>query len=138
MRLIAPIALALSFACASSTASGPAAATSTGALASSEGLVPVEEAGRYQGRKVSVEFTIVQVGGSKGSTFLNSKPHTPQSEDFVAYIPSASKQAFTAQFGEDLRAALQGKKVRVTGEVVIFKGQPEIVLKSADQLQLIP
>jgi hypothetical protein len=41
-------------------------------------------------------------------------------------------------FGGDLAKAITAKAVRVTGHVVLYRGKPEIVISSPDQLSVDP
>jgi DNA/RNA endonuclease YhcR with UshA esterase domain len=43
-----------------------------------------------------------------------------------------------AAFGGNAAKAISGKAVRVTGRVVLYRGKPEIVIATPDQLTIDP
>src|SRR3954466_7310320 len=101
--------------------------------------ITADDAAKHVGETATVEFTIVQVGKSKENTFLNSKAYERggDNKSFVCFIPGDAKAAFQKKFGDDLKISFQGKKVQVTGLLKDFRGSPEVVLNSPDQLKII-
>jgi hypothetical protein len=112
-----------------------------------------EEATHHVGETVSLEYTVAQVGLTRSIVFLNSKPFRPGNADFVAVIFDKVRPQFEKAFGGDLRAALEGKRVRVSGQVKLYERKarsesdgdqiaassvPEMVLESPEQLALVP
>ncbi len=69
----------------------------------------------------------VRVSG-KGTVFVNFGPAYP-SQDFTAVIFTSS----AAQFGNVMR--YQGKTLAVTGEITMWKGKPEAILRTPAQLR---
>ncbi|MCE9584543.1 MAG: hypothetical protein K8T20_18800 [Planctomycetes bacterium] len=103
----------------------------------SRDAIAPEKAGDFVGKTVTVEFTVVAVGASTRSDtlFLNSRARA-ENGAFVAVIFKSARAVFEKQLGADL-ASLEGRKVRVTGEVKLYKDSPEIVLDSPSQLQVV-
>ena len=98
-----------------------------------------DQASAHVGESVTIEFRVVQVGHSKDSVFLNSQKYVKgEGSGFTGFIPKDARFGFEKAFGGDLKAALEGKTVRVTGKVKEYKGNPEMVLTSPDQLMLVP
>lgn len=79
--------------------------------------------------------TVAQVYVSaKGNVFLNFGGRYPghESAGFVAarYVPACG--------GVESLRKLEGASIRITGEIKIYKGKPEIAVKSASQIQKSP
>jgi DNA/RNA endonuclease YhcR with UshA esterase domain len=64
----------------------------------------------------------------RGNTFVNLDRAYPN-QAFTAFIPASSASA-----GADLRS-LEGKNICVTGKVALYKGKPEIVVTTKEQIQ---
>ena len=72
---------------------------------------------------------MVKVFTSKnGNTFLNFGAAYPN-QTFTGWIPKNSPLA-----GGSPLAGLEGKKVKITGAIELYKGKPEIKIMSTDQL----
>jgi DNA/RNA endonuclease YhcR with UshA esterase domain len=91
-------------------------------------IVPDSDAHKYVGQTVTVEGLVANVFTSnKGNTFLNfGRPYPKQA--FTAVIFSSVRERFPGV------ERWQGKKVRVTGRVELYKDRPEIKLNSPSQL----
>jgi DNA/RNA endonuclease YhcR with UshA esterase domain len=96
--------------------------------------IPASDAAANVGKTVTVKFTIAHVAESKGNVFLDSQK---QRGGFVCFLPHKSHEVFEKAFGEDLKKALEGKTVEVTGEIALYKDAPQIILKSAEQLKIV-
>jgi hypothetical protein len=91
-------------------------------------VIPDTEAAQHVGQKATVEGTVVAVFTSKnGNTFINFGDRYPN-QSFTGWIPRDSELA-----GSDL-GGLEGKKVKVTGTIELYKGKPEIKILSKEQL----
>ena len=87
------------------------------------------EAAQHVGQQATAEGTLVKVFTSKnGNTFLNFGAAYPN-QTFTGWIPKDSPLA-----GDESLSALEGKRVRVTGTIDLYKGKPEIKIMSKDQL----
>jgi DNA/RNA endonuclease YhcR with UshA esterase domain len=92
-----------------------------------EPIVADTDAAAHVGQMVTVQGTVASVFVSqKGNKFLNFEQPYPN-QVFSAVIFSNS----AAQFGDI--SGYQGKQVQVTGRVTLYKGKPEIIVKSPDQ-----
>jgi hypothetical protein len=84
------------------------------------------------GQKAAVEGTVVAVFTSnKGNTFINFGGKYPH-QTFTGYIPPGSALAG----GSSSLADLEGKRIKITGTIALYKGKPEIKITSKDQLVL--
>ena len=84
----------------------------------------------YIGQEVLVEGVVSQVSVSgKGTTFLNFGGLYPD-EVFYAVIFPNNSDLFPGVEN------LEGANVAVHGMIEIYKGKPEIILSSPDQLEL--
>jgi hypothetical protein len=77
-----------------------------------------------------VEGPVVKVFTSKnGNTFLNFGAAYPN-QTFTGWVPKNSPLA-----GDASLSALEGKRVRVSGTIDLYKGKPEIKIMSKDQIE---
>jgi DNA/RNA endonuclease YhcR with UshA esterase domain len=106
------------------------AAWMPGAQAGAETVVKPEDAATHAGQTVVVEGTVAKVSSSQRSatTFLNFCAPYPN-QCFTAVIFQSARSLFADPQG------WEGKKVRVSGRVKVYKGKPEIVLEKPSQIQ---
>jgi DNA/RNA endonuclease YhcR with UshA esterase domain len=85
-------------------------------------IVSDSEAAQHIGEKVTVEGVVTTVSESKRGVaiFINS---------FIGWIPACFPLA-----KDSTLLALQGKKVKITGRIELYRGKPEIKILSKDQL----
>ena len=103
----------------------PAEEAKTNALAK----IPAREAKEYIGSEKTVTGTVVEVNQAEKLVRLNfDKPFPAQT--FTAIIFAAKTNLFS-----DL-PKLKGKTVEVSGKIVAFRGHPQIVLLSTNQLKI--
>lgn len=97
-----------------------------------QAVIRDSESASYIGKSVTVEGTVVSVHVARsGITFLNFGAAYPN-QTFTAVIFQATSSRFpNAQQWE-------GKRVRVTGKVQLYRGKPEIVLSESSQLVAAP
>jgi DNA/RNA endonuclease YhcR with UshA esterase domain len=95
-------------------------------------VVRDSEAGFHVGESVTVEGTVANVRVTRsGTTFLN----------FGAAYP---KQTFTAVIFSSVAGRFpnpqqwEGKRVRVSGKVRLYRDRPEVVLEASSQLAAAP
>ncbi|QNN25001.1 DNA-binding protein [Planctomycetales bacterium ZRK34] len=100
-------------------------------------VVGWEQAGEHVGEKVTVEGPVVataylqHVGGKP--TFLNvGKPH-PEPGRFTVVIWGKHRDNFDGA----PEKTYADKKIRVTGVIKMHKNNPEIIVKSPDQIQIV-
>jgi DNA/RNA endonuclease YhcR with UshA esterase domain len=88
--------------------------------------VPDGEAGRHVGQEITVEGRIAQVkvfrGGAEALDLGGRYPH----QTLVIYIPAADV--------EGMPDYKEGEKIAVKGTVMLYKGGPQIVVKSPGQI----
>jgi hypothetical protein len=73
---------------------------------------------------------VTAVSSSKGNTFINFGGKYPN-QTFTGWIPKDSKLA-----GGSTLAGMEGKKIKITGRIELYRGKPEIKITSEDQLAL--
>lgn len=104
------------------------AALATPALAETQTIAPAD-AKAHVGQTVTIEGPVGNVSTARsGMTFIDIGGRYPDNA-FAAVIFSDDSGKFA-----DVKA-LNGKVVDVTGAVTLYRGKPEIVLKSADQMK---
>lgn len=93
-------------------------------------IVSASKASQHIGETASVVGTVSEVHSSRsGTVFLNFDAPYPN-EDFTAVIFSSSSDRFT-----DLDR-YQGQKVSVYGRIKMYRGRPEIIVNSPEQLTI--
>ena len=99
--------------------------------AGAETVISDTEAAQHVGQAVSVEGTITKVFKSKnGNTFLNFGGNYPD-VTFVVWIPEDAPEAADPDLTN-----LQGKKVKITGTIQLYRGKPEIKVSSKEQIAI--
>jgi len=103
-----------------------------GRAASQVPTVPDSEVANHVGQAVTVEGLVASVHVShSGIIFLNfGRPFPSQTVTAVVFRAAAGRFPDPHQW--------EGRRVRVTGEVRLYRGRPEIVLSAPDQLQPAP
>lgn len=93
-------------------------------------VITAAAASSYAGQTVTVRGVVSDVHATRaGMTFIDMGGRYPDNV-FTAVIFAESE----AEFPE--AASLDGRTVEITGRVRLYRGKPEIVLRSADQLKV--
>lgn len=102
------------------------------------GVTPVKtlqtQRARYLGRLVTTEFTVVQ------SSVQGSVMRLQSDRDSLTHLAVIIFQSYEPRFtglGIDPRSFYTNKKIRVTGEFSEFQGQPQIIVRSPWQIELV-
>lgn len=78
-----------------------------------------------------VEGVVAKVFSSKGgNTFLDIGAAYPN-QTFTGWIPNASPVSKSP-----ILSGLEGKRVKITGRIELYKGKPEIRIDVASQLEI--
>ena len=99
-------------------------------MAQTATVIADTDAAKHIGEKVTVEGIVVEVFTHGRNFFIdlgNPYPH----QTLTGWIPENSELANESRFFD-----LEGKKIRMTGTIELYKGKPEIKLMSKDQLIL--
>jgi DNA/RNA endonuclease YhcR with UshA esterase domain len=107
-------------------AAGLAMVMATSAYA--ETVTP-QDASQYVGSSVTVEGVVSQVSRSGGTTFINFGGRYPNHVFYAVILRSNSG------FFSDMQS-LEGRQVAISGQIEFYKGKPQIVLRSPDQIEL--
>ena len=101
--------------------------------AAQQRVVPDSTAARYVDQTVTVEGIVAGVGSARRSatTFLNFGAAYPKQTFTAVIFRSAASRFPNPQQWE-------GKRVRVTGKVRLYRNRPEIILESPQQLTAAP
>ena len=98
-------------------------------LAQTSTVIPDTEAAQHVEQHITVEGIVVKIFTSKsGNTFLNFGAAYPD-QTFTGWIPSG-----TVLTSDPFLQSLQGKKVKITGRIELYRGKPEIKVLSKDQI----
>jgi hypothetical protein len=111
----------------------PRTVTSAGSPlpAGARGVVPWEEAHRHAGEEIVAEGTIVRTHRAEKVLYLNFHPNWKRYLSLV--IPASDLHRFPA----DPEKAYRGMKVRARGEVQVYKGRPEMVVRSPEDITIL-
>lgn len=95
-------------------------------------MIAADSAAKHVGEEVVVQGIVTSVHTSEhdSTTFLDFGPKFP-GQTFTAVIRSAARSRFTGV------EKLVGSAVLVKGTITLYKGKPQIVLKTADQLRVV-
>ena len=92
-------------------------------------VIPANEAAAHVGEYATVEGVVAKVFTSnKGNTFRNIGASYPN-QVFTGWIPPASPVSKSP-----LLSGIEGKHVKITGRIEMYKGKPEIRINAAEQL----
>jgi DNA/RNA endonuclease YhcR with UshA esterase domain len=95
-------------------------------------VIPDSAAVHHVGQTGTVEGTVVNVHATRtGTTFLNFGTAYPNQTFTAVIFRSAASRFPNPQQWE-------GKRVRVTGRVQLYRGRPEIILQEPSQLKGAP
>jgi micrococcal nuclease len=95
-------------------------------------VIPWEEAHRHRGGEIVVEGTIVRTHRTSDVLYLNFHPNWKRYLTLVIFVKDLPL------FPADPEKAYRGKKVRVRGEVKLFKDRPEMVVRSPGDITVVP
>ena len=103
-----------------------------GQARSQQPVIRDSEAATHVGESVTVEDSVVGVHTTRsGTTFLNFGAAYPNQTFTAVIFRSAASRFSNPQQWE-------GKRVRVTGRVRLYRGRPEVVLEAPGQLVVAP
>jgi len=96
-----------------------------------EAVIPWQEAHRHQGEGIVVEGTIVRTHHAEKVVYLNFHPNWKRYLTVVIHVQDLPL------FPVDPEKAYRGKKVRVRGEVNLYKDRPEMVVRSPEDITVL-
>jgi DNA/RNA endonuclease YhcR with UshA esterase domain len=102
------------------------------ALSVSSHAIPPEDAAKHEGEAVTVEGKVFEVIVSgKGNAFLNFGGTNPNQEFAAVIFARASNSDFV-----NLKL-YEGKTVTVTGNIQLYRGKPEIIIKDSSLIKVV-
>ena len=96
-----------------------------------EEIIPWEDAHRHQGEEIVVEGTIVRTHRAKKVMYLNFHANWKRYLTLVIFVKDLPL------FPGDPETAYKGRKVRVRGEVKLYKDRPEMVVRSPGDITVV-
>lgn len=94
-------------------------------------IIKHQDAGEYEGKYVSSAGLIVSAKDTGRVTFLNFEKDYKKGLVLVIFAKDYKR------FREKPLTMYKGKYVEFEGRVKIYKGRPEIIIKSSDQIKII-
>ncbi len=101
------------------------------------GVLTPAEAAKQVGKTVTVEFVVKATGGTGSRVFINSEESFRDENNFTVVLERTLPAKITAKLGQEPKAALLKKKIRVTGKVEMFQGKAQIKLDAPEHLAII-
>ena len=95
------------------------------------GVVSWQDAGLYLGQRLAVEGDVVRVYNSGKAAFLNF------AEDYQGTFSVVIFAADFDQWSGPPEQVYLGQRVRVSGKIKEYKGAPEIIVESPEQIEII-
>src|SRR5512141_2908898 len=95
-------------------------------------IIPWEDAPRHPGEEIVVEGTIVRTHRAKKVVYLNFHANWKRYLTLVIFVKDLPL------FPGNPETAYKGKKVHVRGEVKLFKDRPEMVVRSPEDITVVP
>jgi hypothetical protein len=96
------------------------------------GVICWTEGAYYAGQQVTVQGKVVTAYDSGNAIFLDFDP------DYQKWLYVLIWPEFKQRFpGGDPVGLYEGRVVLVTGTIVMYKGTPEIIVESPDQIQIV-
>jgi DNA/RNA endonuclease YhcR with UshA esterase domain len=89
------------------------------------------------GEKCTVQMDVKSVGKGKGVVFLNSKAVYKDADNFTVFISKAGVEKLKEAKIDDPAAYYKSKTVLATGVVKLYREKPEIVVETAEQIQVV-
>jgi micrococcal nuclease len=96
-----------------------------------QNLISWKDAAKYYNQTKTVEGTVVVTRNTGKVCFLNFSENWRT--DFTAVIFASD----LAKFPASPEAYYKGKKVRITGRIQEYRGKPEVILKSSNQIWIM-
>jgi endonuclease YncB( thermonuclease family) len=97
-----------------------------------ETAVPWNEAGSRVGTEIVVEGTIVRSHRAASALYLNFHPN------WKRYVTVVILAEDLPKFPVDPESAFRGKKIRVRGEVTLFRDRPEMIVRDPVRITVVP
>jgi alkaline phosphatase D len=98
-----------------------------------EGVIAPAEAAKKVGEKVTVQFTVLSTGGTS-NLYLNSDKNFRTKENFAVVLGAKAK---TGPWEKATGDTFNGKIIRATGTVKLFKGSPQLDIVDEKQLEIV-
>jgi micrococcal nuclease len=95
-------------------------------------VIPWEEAHRHEGEEIVVEGTIVRTHRAEKVVYLNFHANWKRYLTLVIFVKDLPL------FPADPEKAYKGKKVRVRGEVKLYKDRPEMAVRDPANISVVP
>lgn len=107
--------------------------------AGDEPMKPIgpEEAAKRVNEQVSLQMEVKSATLRGELCFLNSEPDFKDAKNFTIFIGREGLKKFKEAKIEDPASHFNGKTVRVTGKVVLFREKPQIAVDRPDQVVLV-
>jgi endonuclease YncB( thermonuclease family) len=97
-----------------------------------EAAVRWDEAHRHVGEEILVEGTVVRTHRTASMLYLNFHANWKRYLTIVIHAKDLHR------FPVDPEAAFRGRKIRARGEVQLYKGRPEMVIRGPADIRVVP
>jgi alkaline phosphatase D len=100
-------------------------------------LLTDEEVARHLKKKVTIEMAVTATGAAGGLVFLNSASERLSEENFTVVLDGMAQEALKKTGVDDPRQHFDGRTVRVTGVLTLFRERPQIIVSELSQIEIL-
>ena len=101
------------------------------AVARGQTVVPWQSAGSYEGEVITVEGDVARARLEADTVVIEFSTDDPNAFRAILLIP------LITDLPRQPQRLYEGKRVRVTGRIQIWRGQPEMILRSPDEILVV-
>jgi alkaline phosphatase D len=105
-------------------------------LATGEPLT-AEVVAQHLNKKCTVELEVQATGSSATLVFLNSAPDRTAEENFTVVLDKEAQDKLKKAGITSMRAEYEGKQIRVTGTLTLFRERPQIIVSDPAQIEVM-
>lgn len=99
--------------------------------------LPIAELARKVNEKVTLEITVQAGGTGGGLVFLNSAPDRRDDDNFTVVLSKEAQELYKKAGIAAPQTHFEGKVIRVTGTLSLFRERPQIVVDDPKQIQIV-
>lgn len=105
-------------------------------LSTGELLTP-DVVAKHVKQRVTIEMEVQATGASTTMVFLNSSPERQSEENFTVVLDEAAQAKLKKAGIAAPRTHYEGKAIRVTGTLSLFREQPQIIVSDPAQIEVL-
>lgn len=95
------------------------------------------EVKKHLNQECTVELTVRATGAAAGRVFLNSADDHRSDANFTVVLDAQAQAKLKAAGVDDARGRYEGKLVRVTGVLTLFRERPQIIVSDPARIEIV-